>query len=216
MTVTKTRRDAAGLASATSGPDRVRPGRHRLRRSPAPPGSTVVALTPTDIDDARRRSTACSTSSRRSRSRPTTSSAASGTKYVVGSASLVAGQSDPCSPAVHEPDDDTDDARGRAPRRPTSSRSGSQRRRRRSGRPSPSRSRMPQRTQHTDRGDRRRASPRRASPRPTGASIVPNAALTDELFDDAEHRRPRRPGRPLRAGDRVVRPGRDRRADRRR
>lgn len=90
MTITKTSGDASGIASGPVeyNPDAVASGQ------PGPPGSTVVALTPADLDTLSGVEGVLDVQATRSIS-PDYIQFDGGTKYVVGVGSLIAGQSIP-------------------------------------------------------------------------------------------------------------------------
>ena len=176
MTVTKTPEGATGIAASEPveyNPDAVASGQ------PGPPGSTVVALTPTELDTLAGIDGVLDVQATRSIS-PDFIQFDGGAKYVVGVGSLIAGQSIPLV-AGADPDDsaaelqlvlpvafveplglgDVDGAIGQAVSIAITD---------------------AERTQHTvDATIVGIAEEGLASP--TGASIVPNTALSDALFD---------------------------------
>lgn len=100
MTVTKTQETATGVAATGPveyDPDAIASGQ------PGPPGSTVVALTPTDLDTLAGIDGVTDVVPTRSIS-PDYVQAGDGTKYVIGVGSLIAGQSIPLE-AGSAPDD---------------------------------------------------------------------------------------------------------------
>lgn len=104
MTVTKTQETATGVAATGPveyDPDAIASGQ------PGPPGSTVVALTPTDLDTLAGIDGVTDVVPTRSIS-PDYVQAGDGTKYVIGVGSLIAGQSIPLE-AGSAPDDDAAD-----------------------------------------------------------------------------------------------------------
>jgi len=175
MTITKTSGDASGIASGPVeyNPDAVASGQ------PGPPGSTVVALTPADLDTLSGVEGVLDVQATRSIS-PDYIQFDGGTKYVVGVGSLVAGQSIPliagANPESSSADlqlvlpesyveplgmDDGDSAVGQTVTVAITD---------------------AERTQHlVDATIVGVAEEGLASP--TGASIVPNDALSDALFD---------------------------------
>lgn len=104
MTITKTQETATGVAGTGPveyDPDAIASGQ------PGPPGSTVVALTPTDLDALAGIDGVTDVVPTRSIS-PDYVQAGDGTKYVIGVGSLIAGQSIPLE-AGSAPDDDAAD-----------------------------------------------------------------------------------------------------------
>lgn len=176
MTVTKTPEGATGVAAdgpVEYDPDAIASGQV------GPPGSTVVALTPTDLDTLAGIEGVLDVQPTRSIS-PDYIQAGDGTKFVVGVGSLIAGQTIQLESGT-EPDDgatdfelvlpvsfvepmglgDADDAVGQTVTIAITD---------------------AERTQHlVDATVVGVAEEGLASP--TGASLVPNAALSDELFD---------------------------------
>jgi putative ABC transport system permease protein len=103
MTVTKTPEGATGVAAA--GPVEYDPDAIASAQ-PGPPGQTVVALTPDDLDALAEIDGVLDVQATRSIS-PDFIEAANGDKYVIGVGSLIAGQTVPLA-AGTEPDDSAD------------------------------------------------------------------------------------------------------------
>ena len=176
MTVTKTQETATGVAAdgpVEYDPDAVASGQ------PGPPGSTVVALTPTDLDTLAGIDGVTDVVPTRSIS-PDYIQAGDGTEYVIGVGSLIAGQTIPLESGT-EPDDsatepqlvlpvsfvepmglgDSDSAIGQTVTIAITD---------------------AERTQHLVEATLVGVAEEGLAS-PTGASLVPNTALSDQLFD---------------------------------
>jgi putative ABC transport system permease protein len=105
MTVTKTADTGSGIGAATSGPKEYDPDAVAATGAGAP-GSTVVALTPTDLDELGGIDGVLDVQAVKSISTDYIE-AGGGTKYVVGVGGLISGQSVTLLDGA-QPDDDTD------------------------------------------------------------------------------------------------------------
>lgn len=178
MTVTKTADTGGGLGAATSGPKEYDPDAVAAAGAGAP-GSTVVALTPTDLDELGGIDGVLDVQAVKSISTDYIE-AGGGTKYVVGVGGLISGQSVTLLDGA-QPDDDTDTLQLVLPTsyvEPLGFGSDADA----VGQTVTVAITDAQRTQHTvDATVVGVAEESLASP--TGASIVPNAALTDLLYE---------------------------------
>ena len=178
MTVTKTADTGGGLGAGTSGPKEYDPDAVAATGAGAP-GSTVVALTPTDLDELSGIDGVLDVQAVKSISTDYIE-AGGGTKYVVGVGGLISGQSVTLLDGA-QPDDDTDTLQLVLPTsyvEPLGFGSDADA----VGQTVTVAITDAQRTQHTvDATVVGVAEESLASP--TGASIVPNAALTDLLYE---------------------------------
>ncbi|KQQ52502.1 ABC transporter permease [Plantibacter sp. Leaf314] len=178
MTVTKTADTGSGIGAATSGPKEYDPDAVATTGAGAP-GSTVVALTPADLDELGGIDGVLDVQAVKSISTDYIE-AGGGTKYVVGVGGLISGQSVTLLDGA-QPDDDSDTLQLVLPTsyvEPLGFGSDADA----VGKTVTVAITDAQRTQHTvDATVVGVAEESLASP--TGASIVPNAALTDLLYE---------------------------------